>query len=186
MSSSEFTNGQYAQRRRADKARELARWCYQRGIGLAVVEQPPQVLRAPARAAGVSPPHLDDLGRSPTWQLVGELLGRPGRLGPLPRPAAPIACAVRRLCRPAGRLPAARGENESACRAVLQLLSAAGPGVHRRRDGPAPQLRGTVRGRARPRTSRRGPAVLNRRCSVPRPTLNSGRQPPGQPGERRW
>lgn len=75
MSSSEFTHGQYAQRRRADKARELTRWCYQRGIGPAVVEQPPQVLRAAARAAGVSPPHLDDLGRSPTWQLVGELLG---------------------------------------------------------------------------------------------------------------
>ena len=69
----DFAHTAQAQRQRALKAQTLARWCYTRGLGPDVVNAEEPVLRAIARAAGVSPPHRRD-GRSPTWDLVAQLL----------------------------------------------------------------------------------------------------------------
>jgi hypothetical protein len=69
----DFAQTVQAQRRRGLKAQTLARWCYTRGLGPDVVTAEEPVLRAIARAAGVSPPHRRN-GRSPTWDLVRQLL----------------------------------------------------------------------------------------------------------------
>lgn len=131
--SAQFTHSQYAQRRRMDKGRELARWCYQRGIGPGVAAQEPAVLRLAARAAGVNPPHVDDQGHSWTWQLVAELLH--ARVAwdrahgqPPPTHVPCIACAV---------LPAVCRQHQAApavccsCRLPLDpALAAAGLHLH--------------------------------------------------------
>ena len=133
--SSELTHSQYAQRWRAEKARELARWCYQRGIGPGVAEQSPQVLRAVAHAAEVKTPHLDDRGHSPSWQLVAQLLGT--RAGwdrsrdRQPPPHVPcIGCAV--LPNACPQHPAvARVVRCRGCAMTLDpMLAAAGINVH--------------------------------------------------------
>lgn len=142
--STEFTHSQYAQRRRAEKARKLARWCYQRGIGPGVAEQPQQVLRAVAQGAEVKTPHLDDRGYSPTWQLVADLLGaragwdRSHNRQPLPHVPC-IGCAV---------LPGACPLHPAATRAVRcrscasamdPALAAAGMDLHPSCSEPAAQ-----------------------------------------------
>lgn len=74
MTSPAYAYGPSACRQRELKARLLARWCYARGIGPAIARQPAPVLRAAARQAAVSPPHLQPDGTSPTWLRAGELL----------------------------------------------------------------------------------------------------------------
>ncbi len=85
--------------RQEDEARTLARWCYSHGIGPAVGGQAPPILRAAARRADVSPPHLGSAGHSATWGLVADLLTARAAWdrahGQQPPPhVACIACAI--------------------------------------------------------------------------------------------
>lgn len=65
----------------------------------AIGRQLAPVLRAAARQAGVSPPHQDADGSTPTWQLVGQLLSARAawdrdRGQPPPEHVDWVACAV--------------------------------------------------------------------------------------------
>lgn len=68
-----YAHSAFAESRRRDKARTLARWCYDRGIDARILDVAPDRLRLVARLAGVAPPHQEATG-SPTWQLVADLL----------------------------------------------------------------------------------------------------------------
>lgn len=95
MTAPSYAHGQLAQQQRQHKARQLARWCYDRGIGPAVSHQPPPVLRSVAKQAGVSAPHHEPDGSSPTWTMVSELLtARAGwdRAHGQQAPAPPVQC----------------------------------------------------------------------------------------------
>jgi len=70
----DFAHTTAAERARQDKANQLARWCYARGVDVRVLELDPAVLRSIARQAGVNPPHQTGGTVSPTWQLVADLL----------------------------------------------------------------------------------------------------------------
>lgn len=70
----DYAHTSHAEAARRQKGRVLARWCYDRGVGPGVAAQPAAVRRAAARRAGVAPPHVSPDGRSPTWDLVAELL----------------------------------------------------------------------------------------------------------------
>lgn len=63
-----------AHRMRHAKARTLARWCYGRGIGPAILQVSPALRRRAARLAGVTPPHEPSATAGDTWLLVAELL----------------------------------------------------------------------------------------------------------------
>jgi hypothetical protein len=68
-----YAHSAHAESRRQEKARTLARWCYDRGIDARILDVVADRLRLVARQAGVSPPH-HEAGGSPTWQLVADLL----------------------------------------------------------------------------------------------------------------
>ena len=93
-----FAHNTLAEARRLEKARVLARWCYDRGIDARILAVAPERLRYVARQAGVAPPHHEDTG-SPTWQLVAELLtqrqawDREHAVAP-PPPATCVDCAI--------------------------------------------------------------------------------------------
>jgi hypothetical protein len=53
----DFAHTTAAERARQDKAKQLARWCYARGVDVRVLELDPVVLRSIARQAGAKPPH---------------------------------------------------------------------------------------------------------------------------------
>lgn len=107
----DFARTPLAERKRREKAQRLADWLYDQGIGPAIATQEPAVLRTAARRAGVTPPHTDPSGSSPTptWQLVAQCLQhkvrrvRAGGQQP-PQHVRCIACAV--LEAPCPRCPA--------------------------------------------------------------------------------
>jgi hypothetical protein len=70
----DYAHTEYAEQQRTAKAKTLARWCYQHGIGPGVAEQPDSMLREIARLADVACPHRDPAGRWPTWEAVAQLL----------------------------------------------------------------------------------------------------------------
>ncbi len=99
MSTTDFARTPLAERKRREKAQRLADWLYDNGIGPAIATQEPAVLRAAARRAGVTPPHTDPSGSSPTWQLVAQCLQDKVRRvrasgGQPPRHVMCIPCAV--------------------------------------------------------------------------------------------
>ncbi|WP_225731742.1 MULTISPECIES: hypothetical protein [unclassified Nocardia] len=66
----DYSHGDFANRSRADKARRLATYVWERGItGAELTGLPAAVLRKLARAAGTNPPSTDE-----TWQAVAQLL----------------------------------------------------------------------------------------------------------------
>jgi hypothetical protein len=67
-----YAHSAHAEARRQEKARTLARWCYDRGIDARILDVAPDRLRLVARQAGVTPPHHEASG-SPTWELVAYL-----------------------------------------------------------------------------------------------------------------
>jgi hypothetical protein len=94
----DYAHTRQAEIRRAQKARLLASWCYDRGIGPGIGEADGEVQRVAARAAGVSPPHQNG-AHSPTWTSVAHLLEQRAlwdqRHERVPPPPAPcITCAV--------------------------------------------------------------------------------------------
>lgn len=94
----DYAHTRYAEQRRLTKAKLLARWCYERGIGTAIAAEPADVLRQLARRAGVPAPHIVD-GSSPTWAIVTALLDKRAAWdqahGVRPPPAAAcIRCTV--------------------------------------------------------------------------------------------
>lgn len=97
-----FAHTAAAERARQDKAKQLARWCYARGVDARVLELDPVVLRSIARQAGVNPPHQSGAA-STTWQLVADLLTartdwdhRHHHASPAPAPC--VLCAVSTSC----------------------------------------------------------------------------------------
>ena len=89
-----------AERQRREKAKALARWCYEHGVDGRILRCPAELRRKAARAAGVTPPHEPgDGGAGDTWALVAELLVRrviwdnEHQVTP-PRPAACLECAI--------------------------------------------------------------------------------------------
>lgn len=108
-----FAHNALAEARRLEKARVLARWCYDRGIGADILDVAPDRLRLVARRAGVTPPHQEDTG-SPTWQLVADLLTQraawdQAHTVTAPSPAACLQCAIEKApcssCQPQLSMP---------------------------------------------------------------------------------
>jgi len=102
VTSVDFAHTTAAERARQDKAKQLARWCYARGVDVRVLELDPVVLRSIARQAGVNPPHQTG-AVSATWQLVADLLTartdwdrRHNHAAPAP--AQCVLCAVGTSC----------------------------------------------------------------------------------------
>jgi hypothetical protein len=102
MTPVDFAHTTAAERARQDKAKQLARWCYARGVDVRVLELNPVVLRSIARQAGVNPPRCTGTV-SATWQLVADLLTartdwdhRHNHASPAP--AQCLVCAVRAGC----------------------------------------------------------------------------------------
>ena len=111
-----------AERQRREKAKTLARWCYDHGVDGRILRATAELRRKAARAAGVPPPHESADGRAgDTWTLVAELLARrviwdhEHHVTP-PRPAACLECAI-------GTTPCTRHQT-AACRVCAGPLHA--------------------------------------------------------------
>lgn len=73
----DYAHTPVAERQRREKAKTLARWCYDHGVDGRILRCPAELRRKAARAAGVTPPHDPaDGGAGATWTLVAELLAR--------------------------------------------------------------------------------------------------------------
>lgn len=95
----DYAHTPLAERQRREKAKTLARWCYEHGIDDRILRCPPVLRRKAARAAGVPPPHEPPGEVGETWHLVADLLARRGRWdrehGQMPPVAAScVACAI--------------------------------------------------------------------------------------------
>lgn len=97
----DYAHTPIAEQQRAAKAQILARWCYSHGLlDDRILHATPQLRRASARSAGVTPPHENDDAPGETWQIVVELLTRKlawdrDHCVTSPRPARCLECAIR-------------------------------------------------------------------------------------------
>ena len=96
----DYAHTPVAERQRREKAKALARWCYEHGVDGRILRCPAELRRKAARAAGVAAPHEPaDGGVGETWTLVAELLARrviwdnEHHITP-PRAATCLECAI--------------------------------------------------------------------------------------------